>query len=127
MSGLKTLSLGLATTFLMAGAAQALDDLIREFAYCTGRYSAEMEHAWLINDPDAEEQAARRASFVSLLESVAPSGSGPAILDHRISAKVAQAALLARATFDDDPDIRQRSRAQAAFLLKSCDGFLLRG
>ncbi len=127
MSGLKTLSLGLAMTFLMAGAAQALDDLTREFAYCTGRYSAEMEHAWLVNDPDAEEQAARRASFVSLLEAVAPSGSGPVVLNHRISAKVAQAALLARATFDDDPEIRRQSRAQASHLLKSCEGFLLRG
>ncbi len=114
-------------TLLMAGAAQALDDLTREFAYCTGRYSAEMEHSWLINDPAAEEQEARRANFVALLDAVVTPDTGVAILNHRISAKAAQAALLARASFAEDMTIRQQSRAQASLLLESCDGFLLQG
>ena len=127
MSGLKTLCLGLALTLSVAGAAQALDDLTREFAYCTGRYSAEMEHSWLINDPAAGDQEARRADFVALLEAVAPPDAGPAILNHRISAKVAQAALLTRASFAESSEIREQSRAQASLLLESCDGFLLQG
>ena len=114
-------------TLSMASATQALDDLTREFAYCTGRYSAEMEHSWLINDPAAEEQEARRASFVALLDAVASPETGRSILNHRISAKAAQAALLARASFAEDPEIRQQSRTQASLLLESCDSFLLQG
>lgn len=111
----------------LASAATALDDLTREFAYCAGRYSAEMEHSWLIGDPSADEQAERRASFVALLEAIMPEESGPSVLDHRISAKVAHAALLARASFAEDTETRDQSRVRAARLIRSCDGFLLQG
>lgn len=127
MSRLKTLSFGLALTIVSVGAAEALDDLTREFAYCTGRYSAEMEHAWLMSDASAEVPEARRAAFVSLLEAVAPDGSGSSILNYRISAKVAHAALLVRASFSEDAQTQANAKAQARTHLEACDRFLLQG
>ena len=56
-----------------------------------------------------------------------PEESGPSVLDHRISAKVAHAALLARASFAEDTETRDQSRVRAARLIRSCDGFLLQG
>ena len=111
----------------LASAAAALDDLTREFAYCTGRYSAELEHAWLMRDPAADDREARRDSFVALLEAVSSEDSAPSVLNHRISAKVAHAALLRRASFAEESDSRDHARALAASLVRSCDGFLLRG
>lgn len=127
MSGLKTICLGLALTMSMVGGAKALDDLTREFAYCTGRYSAEMEHAWLMSEADALPSEAKRAAFVQLLEAVAPVNSGPSVLNHRISAKVAHAALLARASFSGDPETKQSAQTQALAHLQACDRYLLQG
>ena len=127
MSRLKTISFGLALTIVPVGAAEALDDLTREFAYCAGRYSAEMEHAWLLSDPAADVSEGKRAAFVELLDAVAPVGSGRSVLNYRISAKVAHAALLSRASFAEDSEIQENARIQARRHLGACDRFLLQG
>ena len=127
MSALRTIGFGLALMILTVGGSQALDDLTRDFAYCAGRYSAEMEHAWLMSDTASDVPEAKRAAFVELLEAVAPEGSGSSVLHYRISAKAAQSALLARSSFAGDADIAENAREQAASLVRACDRFLLQG
>ncbi len=127
MSIVKTGLLTVLLSVLAPAAASALDDLTRSFAYCVGRYSAEMEHAWLMHDPVAEEREAKRAEFITLLDAVAPIGSGRDVLNHRISAKVAQAALLNAASFSTDQGMRARFERQAEAHLRVCRGYLLQG
>ena len=127
MSSLRTVLLTVLLSVSAPVSATALDDLTRSFAYCAGRYSAETEHAWLMRDPVADERAAKRAAFVALLEAVAPTEGSGDVLNYRISAKVAQAALLNAAAFSADEAMRLRFRRQAEAHLRTCRGFLLQG
>ena len=81
------------------------------FAQCAGRYSAEMEHAWLLGRPGRQAQDGRQ-QMVALIDAVAPhSGlSGPEILGLRIDSKMAHAALLTRATFGRDAQARRMAQ-----------------
>ena len=114
MSGLKTFQAITAILILLSLAAPArltarpLDPLTAEFAGCTGRLSALMEHQWLLSDPEADRTETRRAAMIALLDAVTPPDAALAALARRIEAKQAQAVLLTRATFGQDP-------AQAAF------------
>ena len=87
--------------------------------------SAEMEHAWLINDPAAPEYEGQRLTFLALLEATAPDGRERVILQHRIEAKLAHASLLTIATFSDRADRADRARTRAKWHLSACTEMLL--
>ena len=67
------------------------------FATCTGRFSAELEHAWLMGNPETESIAHRRAQFEDLLYAVATDGEHRNLLNRRINAKQAHAQILQQA------------------------------
>lgn len=121
----------LASLFLLAIAAFPLRavtfdaaELARNFASCLGRYSATMEHEWLLGRDGAQASAARR-QFEALLEAVAPDArmaglGGAQFLHIRIEAKQAQAQLLTYASFGLDPRRARLARANAERLLDGC-------
>ncbi len=115
------------SALILASPASAFGDLWPVFAQCAGRYSAELEHAWLMGDRDAAMPKERRAHFVALAESVMPPDAGGAALDHRISAKVAQAALLQRAAFGESAEARKSAAEVARGHIQSCGRLLLGG
>ncbi len=95
-------------------------DPLRTFAVCAGRLSALMEHQWLTDGPASEATARSREAMLSLVEAVLPPEATPLALNWRIEAKVAQAALLSRATFARDPV----AAARADHLVQDCLGLL---
>lgn len=126
MSRIKTLGVALAAVLgLSVQAARATSDLTYEFAICTGRLSAQMEHQWLVGDPGAEETEAWRNAMASLLEAVMEPEGGRRVLATRIEAKLAHAQLLNRAKFNDDPDDAAWARREAALLISFCTHFVL--
>lgn len=92
------------------------------FASCLGRWSAEREHVWLMGSTDSAAQD-RFELFKTLLEAIAPHAAveGPVLLDRRITAKMAQQALLTTATFHSDDSLRIRAARQAQRQLAVCD------
>nr|MCU0903680.1 hypothetical protein [Tabrizicola sp.] len=86
------------------------------FAVCTGRYSALVEHQWLVDGPASNATAGTRDSLWALVEAVAGPSEARAALNWRIEAKVAQKALLDRAYFAQDRVAERRS----AQLLQGC-------
>jgi hypothetical protein len=98
------------------GGPASADPLLREFAVCAGRYSALVEHQWLVDGPASVTSAGTRDSLLALVEAVAPPEMGAAAMGWRIEAKVAQKALLARAHFAGDNAAKKR----AAELLQAC-------
>jgi len=87
------------------------------FAHCAGRFSAELEHAWLVGK-SGTAAASGRSQMIALLEAVSPvSGLAPReLLAARIDAKMAHAALLTRAVFRGD----RRAAALAAGYVARC-------
>lgn len=108
-----------------AGAASGTQDTLRLFASCAGRLSAQMEFQWLVGDPAAEATESQRSHLISLIEAVQSDADGRHILNWRIDAKVAQAALLSRAHFNDDPQDATWAAEMAAQLTSDCTGLLL--
>ena len=125
MGGLKTLFVALLIAAPIAGPARADDPLLREFANCAGRLSAQMEHQWLIGDTESETTQKWRASMISVLEALMPTGSGKQVLAWRIDAKMAHASLLTRATFNDDPEDADWAGRQAEMIIAGCNSLIL--
>jgi len=98
---------------------------LQQFSTCVGQLSAQMEFEWLFNGPASEVTEMRRAAMLELVQAVMGEADGPKVLNWRITAKQAQAALLTRATFNEDPEdaawAMQMAEDQAAF----CTGLLL--
>ncbi|WP_083957658.1 hypothetical protein [Tateyamaria omphalii] len=111
--------------FGMAGAAAAHDGLTYTFAECAGRFSAEMEHAWLTNDPAASDIAADRTSFAMLTSATMAPDEGRNILNHRIEVKLAHAALLQQASFGTTPARARSARQVANKQIRACRTLLL--
>ena len=105
--------------------AFAQDDVAYTFAECAGRFSAEMEHAWLMNDPRADAFQEDRASFVVLTTASMAPDQGRSVLGHRIEVKLAHAALLQQATFATSDAHANAARATAQRHLASCRSLLL--
>lgn len=84
------------------GLANNAPDPLHQFATCAGRLSAEMEHQWLLSDPDARRTEAIRQSMLDVLASLTQAEQSRTVLQWRIEAKTAHAALLSRATFRSD-------------------------
>ena len=108
-------------TIVATPATADLTDPLREFATCTGRLSAQMEHEWLLQDNAAEATEAYRATMIELVQAVMEPGQGRSVLQWRVDAKLAHAALLTRATFKED----QWAAVQAQRLVLSCTSLLV--
>lgn len=128
VSSMKTFGMIVVFASFVAGHAVALgptDRIERVFAGCAGRYSAEMEHAWLMGDSDSDVLQAQRSAFVSLLEATTPQGQERSVLSYRIDTKLAHASLLTLATFTDDEQKADVARSLAQQHLSQCRTLLL--
>lgn len=122
MGVLKTLA---AVLFVLPFHAVAQIDLAREFANCTGRYSAELEHAWLIGNPEADELARRRELFEQMLDAVAPPASAADMLNLRVEAKFAHARMLSLADFSQKDADAAWARRRASIEIGYCASLIL--
>lgn len=126
MGGTKTFFAALMVAASISGPATADEDgLLRTIATCAGRLSAEMEHQWLTGGAKADLAETRREATVDVLEAMTPKGRERDIMAWRIDAKVAQASLLSRATFNDDADDAQWARRMAETTLAACHSLVL--
>lgn len=123
MSGLKTFLILLVAMPLPAQATDA--SLMATFANCAGRFSAEMEHAWLMSDPRSDEFKQYRAKFIDLLEAVMSAEETRLALKLRIDAKLAHAALLTRATFSQDAEQLEWADERADAEIRQCSAVIL--
>ena len=103
----------------------ALEDIARTFAGCVGRLSAEMEHAWLVDGPEADRIAADRGEMLMLLEATQPMESARDYLAYRIDVKMAHAALLTQASFGQNPQSAENARRLALVYTSQCRDLLL--
>ena len=126
MSGLKTAAITALALFAQPLHASMALDYPKEFASCAGRYSAMMEHAWLMESPNAGDYERMRETFITLLEAV-DDGPGKVRFHRRIDAKIAQASLLRLATFSLEPEIAERAGEQVETHLAFCRGLVLGG
>jgi hypothetical protein len=94
----------------------AADPLLREFSVCAGRYSALVEHQWLVDGPASEISTLQRDNLLALVDAVAEPGQQNTALNWRIDAKAAHGALLNRAYFAQDETAAARSKQ----LLQAC-------
>jgi hypothetical protein len=114
------------TATLSCGSAQAYDVALSErFAECTGRLSAEIEHAWLIGDDRADELQVQRDEMANLLDAVSEPDARVRSMAHRIAAKAAHADLIASAYFSEDQEQASRAAARAETLVLTCTAMLL--
>ena len=123
MSRMKTiLQAGLATLLLPSALTAGTSDLVRQFASCTGRFSAQMEFQWLLGDPAADRTEAERAAMI---EAVVPPEDRRLALATRIEAKHAQNVLLTRAHFNADSADAAWATERAAVEIGSCRALIL--
>lgn len=125
MSRLRTLICGALIMVGMSSAATAERDLVLVFAGCTGRLSAEMEHAWLVSDAQADVFQAQRARFASILDAIMPPERARETLGHRVEAKLAHSAMLTTARFGANPRLAALAERQAQMQVRTCDALLL--
>ena len=100
-------------------------DPLRFFASCAGRLSAEMEFQWMFDGAASEAVEAERDSVLDILDAIMPRDQGRSVLNWRIEAKMAQAALLTRAVFGTDERVQHRARLMAKRNLETCRAQLL--
>ncbi|MBO9446969.1 hypothetical protein [Ruegeria sp. R14_0] len=112
---------------MSAGLLYAEGDMVKSFAGCAGRFSAEMEHAWLLNDAKAQDYELRRGGFVSLLEATTTAENAEFVLSHRVNSKHAHARLLQTATFGSDKTKASAARRTAKQYLDQCNLLILGG
>lgn len=113
--GLEVFLTAMAVGFAGCGPALA-DPLLREFAICAGRFSALVEHQWMVDGPASDVSAGTRDSLLALVGAVEEPGMEATVMGWRVEAKVAQKALLQRAYFAGDSAAEKR----AAELLQVC-------
>lgn len=110
--------------FASSAMAQTTDPL-RTFANCAGRLSAVVEYEWMFDGPKSEHTALQRDAVLDILDSMMPDGRGREVLSWRISAKMAQSALLTRATFNEDAEDAAWALRTSERLVRDCTSFLL--
>ncbi|XDA97881.1 hypothetical protein AB1M95_17460 [Sulfitobacter sp. LCG007] len=125
MRGLRKLSTAISALTLTGAACAAAEDHSVDFAICTGRLSALLEHQWLMADAGAQRTEALRAVMIDLLDVSTPSEKASRNLGIRIEAKMAHAQLLTLATFNDDPAEAAWARRRADTAIAACAGLLL--
>ena len=124
MSAVRTI-LVLIFCLTATGPASARQDLLYTFATCAGRYSALMEHQWLMSDPAADRTEAERAQMISILDSVMTPETAAETLNIRIDAKLALATLLSRAAFNRDTRDSVWAMQRAETLMGACRALML--
>ena len=125
MSGLRKHFAALTFVILSPCVAIANASMLDVFASCTGRLSAQMEHQWLISDRGAGETERTRAEMSDILEALTAPEDAPRVLAIRINSKVAQAALLNRATFNQDDADAKWARRKAERDIATCTALIL--
>lgn len=120
-----TLGVSLAALLFSVSVAQASEALLRDFAGCTGRLSAAMEHAWLVSAPEADTLQDMRGTFVTLLDAVVPAGRERDALTMRVEAKMAFARLLTVSTFGSDAALAERAERRADEQIRQCARLIL--
>ncbi|WP_197915652.1 hypothetical protein [Thiosulfatihalobacter marinus] len=73
----------------------------------------------------ADTIQSERASVLDILDAIMPPDQGRRVLSWRVEAKMAQAALLTRATFGSDIRIQRRAQTLAARNVEACRALLL--
>jgi len=127
MSGLKSLALcGLVSGLFGLPTLAASSDLTISMAGCAGRFSAELEHAWLMRDAQSAALEDQRAEFLAILDAITSPETKAAVLAHRIETKKAHAELLSLATFGSDVRRSAWAKRQSQHLKKSCAEKLLK-
>lgn len=124
---LRTFFLSIVCILVTSGLLYAESGIVKSFAGCAGRFSAEMEHAWLLNDPKAQDYELRRGRFVSLLEATTTANNAEYVLGHRVNSKHAHARLLQTATFTSDEVKASAARRAAKQYLDQCNLLILGG
>lgn len=110
----------------LTGPGRAAENpLLSKFATCAGRFSAELDHAWLMRDERSEEIESRRDQFVDLVNATMSPGQESHAMALRINAKFAHATLLSRATFSGRDERSSWAARRSEFEVRSCIGFLL--
>ena len=125
MGSLKTFLLVSAMALNGPMAAFANTGLTDTFATCVGRFSAQMEHEWLMHSDAADVTEQRRDAMDALLNAVMPADEARGVLARRIEAKFAHAALLQRSVFRGETEDAEWARSYAAALLDDCMSYLL--
>ena len=105
----------------------AAEDLARLFAGCVGRFSAEMEHAALMQRPEIDAWADHRSLFLTLLDATAVRSEARGLLAHRIDVKMAHSALLTLAVFGQDSAQSEAARDTADQYIRTCQAMVLQG
>ena len=100
-------------------------EIVRTFASCAGRLSAQMQHQWLLSDPAADRTEGQRAAMIDLLDAVRPEGAGREVLHHRSAARQAHAALLTRATFNENSMDAAWAQRRAEAEISQCSALIL--
>ncbi|MEC7761818.1 MAG: hypothetical protein VX874_07935 [Pseudomonadota bacterium] len=119
------LQAGLATLLIPSALTAGTADLVRQFATCSGRLSAQMEFQWLLGDDAADQTRRERAAMIALLDAVTHPDERRSALATRIQAKHAQNVLLTRATFNADEDDAAWAAARAEVEIGSCRALIL--
>ena len=127
MSGMKNIILCLALFCATPAFTQSIDmdEQLHTFATCAGRLSAVMEHQWMFDGPASEHTKRHRDTVLELVAATMHPARDSDVMQWRIAAKVAQAALLNRATFNADARDAAWASAQADRLTRECTGLLL--
>lgn len=86
--------------------------------------SAQLEHAWLFSDPDAEALEVQRTQLRGILSAISPSEHRSHLLNLQIEAKVMQANLLSTATFGTDMRRKRLARTYANLEISNCQSLL---
>jgi hypothetical protein len=112
MSKMKTLICFAIWALAQPGNLAADSPLHKRFANCAGIFSAQMEHAWLMGNADADRFQHLRQTFTDLTRASLPASQDTPmatpradehqILSHQIASKIAHKALLQTATFASD-------------------------
>lgn len=114
MDGLRTL---VACLVGLTASPAAADDLLRMFADCAGRYSAETEHGWLVDPAGSDVRQQRRDQFADLAGAL---GDGTQVMAWRVAAKAAQRDLLMQGSFGQN----EKASRTALALREACDRLL---
>ena len=122
MRVLKTFLIAVCLSSTMPAQAEPLTHI---FATCTGRFSAELEHAWLMQDERSSQIENRRRQFIDLLNATVPLDQRRDALNLRIDAKVAHALLLSQAAFSVEADRSEWAVRRARSEIAYCTGLLL--
>lgn len=112
---------------IFSTASLAEQSLVRDFATCTGRLSAEVEHAWLMSSEEANKNEELYKNMAALLEAVTLPNEKSRAMAMRIDAKVAHGRLLLQSAFGWDIVQRKNAKIRAAELLGACSTLVLVG